>query len=514
MIDFRRARTGWFERSANGRERPSLSLRTDTVTLRKSLLWSLLDRYASLAIGIVSTMVLARLLTPAELGTYSVAMALVSVAATLRDVGAGNYLVQEKDLTVERVRSVWALQLGMGVLLALVVASISGVGAEFYGEPTIRWILLLLAANFLINPFGSLTYAFLMRDMRFDALAIMRFTSTLSGAIVSVVLALRGWGAVSLAWGGLTATVTNALVALYYRPKQYGWLPGVRELRRVLSFGTGVTAMSILNTVSTSAPEFLLAKASGLASAGLYSRANGLVALFARLVIDGVYSVALSMFAQHARDGKDYSTGFVRSIAYVTVLSWSFCAALAVMAYPVIHLLYGEQWLGSVVATRWLALATALTAPVALCTAALIGGGRLRLLVRATSFTAAATVLAAATAAWSGLEVMCVALVVASGLSIAAWLAITRQEVQFRWDEMTRGFAKSAIVGAMTGCGSFASVAIGGWEPSKLVWPLAAGALGACVAFFAGILLVRHPLRHEITNLLQHARRLRRGFNG
>ena len=175
-----------------------------SVSVRKSLAYSFLDRYASLLIGIVSTMVLARLLTPAELGVFSVAMAMLAIAATVRDMGAGNYLLQEKDLTSDRIRAVWALQLGLGVL-------------------------------------------------------------------VSIAMAWQGHGAVSLAWGSLCATIVNAGVSIFYRPGHFPWLPGVREMGRVLAFGTKLTTSSILTTIAKASPDFFLAKLQGMAAAGLPS---------------------------------------------------------------------------------------------------------------------------------------------------------------------------------------------------------------------------------------------------
>ena len=91
------------------------------MSIRRSLVYSYLDRYASLVISIVSSMIIARLLTPADIGVFSVTMVLLAFVTTVRDMGAGCYLVQEKELTIDRIRAVWAVQLGLGVLLGLVV---------------------------------------------------------------------------------------------------------------------------------------------------------------------------------------------------------------------------------------------------------------------------------------------------------------------------------------------------------------------------------------------------------
>ena len=95
------------------------------MSTRHSLFFSFLDRYASLAIAIVSSMVIARLLTPAEIGVFSVTMVLLLSVNTFRDMGASQYLVQEQELTIERIRAVWAVQLGLGFGLACVVLLLS-----------------------------------------------------------------------------------------------------------------------------------------------------------------------------------------------------------------------------------------------------------------------------------------------------------------------------------------------------------------------------------------------------
>ena len=76
------------------------------MSIRKSLVYSYLDRYASLVVSIVSSMVIARVLTPEDIGVFSVTMVLISFVATVRDLGAGQYLIQEKELTTDRIRAV------------------------------------------------------------------------------------------------------------------------------------------------------------------------------------------------------------------------------------------------------------------------------------------------------------------------------------------------------------------------------------------------------------------------
>ena len=103
------------------------------MSTRRALTFSFVDRYASLIIGVLSSMVIARLLTPAEVGVFSVTMMLLAFLSTVRDLGAGEYLVQEQNLTTERIRAVWAVQLGLGLTLSALVLLASVPVAAFYG---------------------------------------------------------------------------------------------------------------------------------------------------------------------------------------------------------------------------------------------------------------------------------------------------------------------------------------------------------------------------------------------
>ncbi|HUY04944.1 MAG TPA: oligosaccharide flippase family protein, partial [Rhodocyclaceae bacterium] len=337
------------------------------MSTRRALSFSFLDRYSGLVLNIIASMILARLLTPADIGVFSVTMVLLSFMMAFRDMGAGQYLVQERELTTDRIRATWTMQLGLGLMLALIVALASVPVAHFYKEPRMKEVMWVLALNFAFNPFGSLTNAWLSREMRFDAIAIIRFSSTLAGTSVSVGAALAGYGPISLAFGSLANTLTVAGLSIFFRPSSFPWLPGLKEIRRVLSFGWMLTATSLLQSTYSGAPEIFLGRLQGMTNTGLFSRSQGLVAMFERLVMDAVRAVALPFFAQQSRQGHVLGRSFIQATALVSALGWSFLGCVAILAFPVINLLYGPQWDSAVNLTRQLCLAMSILLPAQMC---------------------------------------------------------------------------------------------------------------------------------------------------
>ena len=471
------------------------------MSTRHSLLFSFLDRYASLAITIISSMVIARLLTPSEIGVFSVTVVLLSFAHTVRDMGAGQYLVQEKDLTTERIRAVWAVQLGIGVGLACIVLVASYPVALFYDEPRMHNVMLVVAFNYAINPFGSLTYAWLMREMRFENIALMRFSSVLGGTLVSTWLAWQNFGPISLAWGSLTTTVINALVAVYFRPKFFPWLPGTSEIRRVLSFGSKLTASTLVSEAAASAPELLLGKLQGLAAAGLYSRAFGLVQMFHRLFVDAVVAVCLPWFARQSRENGGFVEPFVKATAYVTALGWSFCLAVICLAQPIIRLLYGSQWDQSVDLARLLAVAMALNVPVALCSTALMSSGAASAVARATVVASLQAIVFAALGATQGLLGLGVAVILSTAVSSAIWLGATARHIGLPMQGLLRPLRQSGLVALTATIGPAVALYLYGPYPANMVMPLVLGGAGGVTGFLAGIMLFKHPLQDELAPL-------------
>jgi O-antigen/teichoic acid export membrane protein len=467
------------------------------MSTRRSLVFSFVDRYASLVVSIVSSMFIARLLTPEELGVFSVTMVLLLFVNTVRDLGAGQYMVQERELSTTRIRAVWTVQLGLGLILAGVVLVASGPLANFYNEPRMRAIMLVISLSYAINPFGSLTYAWLMREMQFESVALMRFSSGLGGALVSVGLAWHGLGPISLAFGALTSTVVNALIAVYFRPKSFPWMPGVAEFKRVFSFGSKLTGSSIMTVIANGAPELLLGKLQGLAAAGLYSRSSGLVQMFHRLFVDAVVVVCLPWFARKSREEGDYAEPFLKATAYVTALGWSFCMTIICLAHPVIRLLYGEQWDQAVDLARLLALALAFSVPAALCHTALLSSGAVTSIVRLTIVNTLQSVTLVAFGASQGLFGVGVAMTAAAAVAATIWLVATSRHVGVRWGLLLAVFRKSASVAALAAVGPISALWMYGLYPAALWPPLFLGGLGALLGFIGGVLLLQHPLREE-----------------
>src|SRR5690348_7071957 len=170
---------------------------------RRSLVYSFSERYAMIIINLAMTAVVARLLTPTEIGIFAVGMSVVLLIETIREFGVGIYLIQARELTREDVRTAFTVSLALSTLLGGTVWALAGPVADFYSEPGVKVVLRLATVGFVLVPFSGPILALLRRDLNFGPIAVINIAGSLANAVTVVTLATLDFGYVSLAWGSI-----------------------------------------------------------------------------------------------------------------------------------------------------------------------------------------------------------------------------------------------------------------------------------------------------------------------
>lgn len=472
-------------------------------SIRKALALSFTAKYSDLAISTVSVMIIARLLTPAEIGVYSVGMAVAGLAHVLRDFGVGNYLIQEKELTRDRVRTA----LGVAILIAWAMAAVlftaSGAVARFYDEPGLRQMLIVLSATFLVIPFGSPILALLRRDMAFGKLYAIDIANALVHATTAVTLAVLGFGFMSLAWATLAAAATTAAMAAFYRPGIARTLPSFKEWRRVARFGSMASAADVIGQIGMAAPDLILGRMLGFASVGLFSRAYGIIQIFNRTVMHAVMPVMTPAFAAKNRAVEELLEPYLKGLSYVTVLAWPFFIFLGFMAYPIVRILFGDRWDAAVPLVQILCLAGIFRPLFYFVQPVFIALGKVKTNLKVTSICYALFIplfflgaLHSIEAAAVAPAVFCLAYFLVSSFYLRDLIGLSLQNV-------ARSVSKSAVVALLSGLAPglvFLGMDIG---PENVLSPLLIGLAGTGISWIGAVVSIGHPFNEEIIRVLR-----------
>lgn len=475
-------------------------------SVRKSLYLSFAENYSVMLIQLASTPIVARLIKPEEIGLFSIAIFFVNLAQVIRDFGVGQYLIQEKELTSARIQTAAALTLTVGVIMAILTFALSGPVAAFYHQPGIQAVMMVLAANFLIIPFGSVTMAYLRRQLDFAPLFRIRIFSVIVYTGTLIALAAWGYGYMSMAWASFAGVVATTAAATYYRPAELPRLPAFKELRRVMSFATFSSGSSVLSEIAAGAPEGILGKMLPLHAVGLYSRATGMIDLFNRLIWNSIHAIVLPHFSEEYRVTGDVRAAYVRATSYITGLSLPFAAVTFFLAEPMILLLFGHQWLGAVPLIRLLAVVFALESIFYMTAAALTACGEVKRVVRLQLFGLPIRLLAIYVGSFYGLTGVGWALIIAYPVGVAITLPEMQKHLGVSPVDVVQAIRKSVLLGLLVGIPSALVFNMTHWiETHPYISFALLGGL-AMTSWFAAMWVLRHPLLAELLLLLRRSR--------
>ena len=345
---------------------------------RGAIGWSLAERYLGLAIGLSASMIVARLLTPTEVGLFSLCAAILAVSSTIREFGVSEYIIQQKTLDDDTLRKAYAVAILIAWSIGGAVFLARHAVADHYAQPELARIIGVLALSYVLLPLATPAYALLSRDMRFKALLFVHTASGLAGALTSITLAYSGHGPISLAWG-MVATIAAQLVGVSLaRPRSSFLLPSFRGLGPIFKFGGTLVSARVVESTTNNAHEFFIANYAGFAAVGLFSRAKGLVDIFHSSVTTAVARVATPDMAAALRRDQALVATFSHGTALFTCLAWSFSGFVALAAREIILLMFGAQWAASAPLGTLLAIAMLPTPLFALCGSVLAATGQVR----------------------------------------------------------------------------------------------------------------------------------------
>lgn len=465
-------------------------------------------QYLELSIQFVAVLILSRLLTPADTGIFSVAAFFMVLLHMFRDFGVVNYVIQERDLTKEKIQSAF----GVAILLALAVAAVMLVTAplvaRFYARQELIPILQVMALSFAVSPFGSLLFGLYRREMMFKSLFFIKTASALCHVAVATTLAYRGYGAISLAWANFAGILSFGLVANLYRPPGLPWLPRFTNIGRILSFGGMSSLGNAANAIGTNSPDLIIAKMIDMTSVGYFSRGNGLVQLFAKLIATALTTFTLPYFSKIKRSGGDLKQSYLLAINYLTVLSWPFFAVMALLAHPIVRVLYGPQWDASVPVVELLCLAGAIASMSIFATHVMIANGQVKQATIEQMLAQPIKVIAVLLAAAEGLRAVAIAMIVAEMAGIFITNHYLYHTIGVRITDLATACRQSALVTASSMVGP-AMVLLFWPVASDASWQaLCVGAVAALAGWLIGVMLTRHPawaqLQEALPNTLKN----------
>jgi O-antigen/teichoic acid export membrane protein/O-antigen ligase len=310
----------------------------------RGLPWTLLTYALSRVVTVLTTLLLARLLAPADFGLFALAVLGMELLSVFSGLWLAAALIVRPDLDRRAEGTVLSLVTGAGFLLAIVLVAVSPALAAFFGEPRLTGIVALLAAVLLVSGVNWFYETLLQRELAFRRRFACLMARTLAFSAVALCLAVAGAGVWSLVGAYLAGYLTSGAALLVLAPYRVRPAFDRAEAARVLRSGRGFLAQDLAVFLGENADYLAVGRVLGSAQLGFYAMAFRQAELPNYAIAEPVGKVTFPTFAQMHHRGEDVRATFLRTLRLMALATVPAGVILSAAATPFAVALFGADW--------------------------------------------------------------------------------------------------------------------------------------------------------------------------
>ena len=311
--------------------------------------WSVITELAAKLVSPITSMVLARLLTPEAFGVVTTLTMIITFAEIFTDAGFQKYLVQHEFLDdVDRDESTnvafWS-NLALSLFLWAIIAVFSSPLATLVGNPGLGHVLVIACVSIPLAAFSSIQMALFKRDLDFKTLAKVRIISTLIPLLVTVPLAFWMRSFWALVIGTIIVNLVNAILLTLYSKWKPRLFYSLAKLKEMFSFTAWSMIESITIWLTNYVDVFIVGTMLSQYYLGLYKTSSTLVGQIMGLITVSTTPVLFSALSRLQNDEKEFQRLFFRFQKMVGLLVLPIGVGIFLFSDLATEFILGEQWI-------------------------------------------------------------------------------------------------------------------------------------------------------------------------
>jgi len=325
-------------------------------TVRGGLLTST-SQGTNFVLTFVMTVVLARVLTPADFGLVAMVGAITGLGQAFADLGLSEATIQRQEISHDQVSALFWINVAIGLGLMLVMIGLAPLLVWFYHEPRLRNITFVMCFTFLIGGLRVQHNALLQRQMRFAAIAIRDVVGVAVAVTTSIAMAWRGAGY----WAVVAYPLVFNFTQTAFSWVVVRWLPGLprrgAKVGSLVAFGGNVAGSQLVNYLNRNMDNVLIGWYWGASPLGLYSRAFNLLLRPVSQLNAPLSTIMVPALSRLQNDPERLARYYLRAVNLIMWIVAPVFGFLFVAAEPVIILALGKKWLEAAPVFQFLCIA-------------------------------------------------------------------------------------------------------------------------------------------------------------
>ncbi|MCB9944844.1 MAG: oligosaccharide flippase family protein [Geminicoccaceae bacterium] len=428
-------------------------------SVARNAFWRFLEISGTELISFGFMVLFARILAPDDFGVVAISTGVIVIAQSVIYHGLAEQIIQVDILDQSTFSNALLLNLGLGLMLTLLVLGLAWPLAGATGKPELGPVMASLSPVLLFMSIAGIYQARLRREMRFSGLTCRAVVSIIAGGSVGLVLAISGFGVWSLVGMQLTHAISGCAILVLFSK----WsLQPAGSWDRVRDMGLKaihIASTCLIDTICRSITPILLGMFLSSTVVGLYFIANRLMSSLSMLTFMSVNELCLPVLSRVRRDRARFDEAIYTTIRITTLFCLPAFVGLALIADPIVMLVFGNHWKDAVMPLRYLGVAGIFPAWIAISAQILIAAGRPEQALRLNLTLAAAALLLIPAGAMFGLNMAVGGIILANVLVLPRAFGYLKSDAQLDMrrlvaDQLPMMVAAGAMVVAVLSVGT------------------------------------------------------------
>jgi len=314
----------------------------------KGALWVTVSGICSRGLGIISSIILARLLLPSDYGLLAIATAIVSMMQGLTITGFGSALIQKQEKTEEFLNTAWTFELAKYFILFFILFFLAPLFALFFKEPAAIAVLRVISFSLIFQGLRNVGIIYFRKKLDFKRQFIFNIVPQIIYIIVVIPLAFILRNVWALVWASVVrglAVCAISYIMHHYRPRLDF---NINKAKELFNFGKWILGQSIIVIISNQGITMFVGKFLGIPVLGFYNRAGAFsTALFQNLT-GIIWQVGYPAYSQLQKVTARLKRAYLLTLKLLTFFFLLMAGGLLILSWDFTHLFLTDKWISIV----------------------------------------------------------------------------------------------------------------------------------------------------------------------
>ena len=315
----------------------------------KGVAWRGVARFGGQGLQFVTTIILARLLSPTEFGLIGIANIFILFANTINQLGIASSIVQRKEIDEGHLSTAFWINIITGMVLCVLMIFISFPAASFFRNDAAQPVIATLSFIFILGALRIVQNAQFSRKLEFKKIARVEIWELFLNSVMTITLAVYGFKVWSLVYGRLFGVFMGVLIAWgqsTWRPK---FIFNIKKFKELFRFGIHAMSVNILTYFGTNVDYIIVGRFLGASPLGIYTMAYNLVTLPRRKLSSVITGVAFPAFSRIQDQHERFARNYLKMLTYISFFTFPLLAGLCVLSPIFVRVLLGAKWLEAII---------------------------------------------------------------------------------------------------------------------------------------------------------------------